>query len=93
MPRKLTEKQAWREIARRIAEGEWWVQGLCREIVRLVDSRLVSRPTYDRMWDTLDQYNWIPDPDDGEYYEAGYLFPPGEGEVRVLAALLLAELS
>lgn len=35
MSNYLTEPEAWREIARRIAEGEWGGIGLCSEVVAL----------------------------------------------------------
>jgi hypothetical protein len=28
----MKESEAWREVARRIAEGEWQARGLCREV-------------------------------------------------------------
>jgi hypothetical protein len=38
----MTEAEAWREIARRIVEGEWNHQGLCSEAWRLFFGGLIT---------------------------------------------------
>ena len=85
--RRLTEPEAWREIARRIAEGEWNNRGLCAEISDLCDegrlSLVIEWDMEDRIKRHLDArkngwpHNWA--------YECGT-----EPEARILAALWLA---
>jgi hypothetical protein len=38
----MTEAEAWREIARRIVEGEWKNQGLCSEAWQLFFGGLIT---------------------------------------------------
>ena len=86
----LTEAQAWRKIARRMAKRKQvqFLGGLCDEVYELwvplvrAKSNLVgiSQATRDRMLARIDSHL------DGEVY-AG---PRGEWEFRVLAAYWLA---
>ena len=80
----LTEPEAWQEIARRIAEGEWNKAGLCAELCDLcvenrISSWFVMRDMEDRINSHLDTRLgcWA--------YERGT-----EPEARILAALWLA---
>ena len=43
--RKLTEPEAWREIARRIAEKEWLRLGLCAEVNELLWDWHITKET------------------------------------------------
>jgi hypothetical protein len=77
----LNEAQAWREIARRIVEGEWKGFGLCREIhVLLLAEDKILRDVASAMFLHL-----------GTYLDYGWAYTPGEErEARALAALWLA---
>jgi hypothetical protein len=77
----LTEAQAWREIARRIVEGEWKRFGLCREIQALLLAEdKILRDDASAMFLRL-----------GTYLDYGWAYTPGEErEARALAALWLA---
>ena len=80
----LTETAAWREIARRIVEGEWENDGLCHEVYRLhwLDDS-IPWATYSRMIDRINQN--LPS-------AGGYAYPRGkEPGGRALAALLFVE--
>lgn len=78
----LTEPQAWREIARRIAEREWTAYGLCYEIWYMGFYGYISSTIQKQMKDRLDEY--MSDPE-------AYAYHPGtEAEARTLAALWLA---
>lgn len=46
---RLTEKQAWREIHRRIKSGKWFQCGLCAEITDLWLLGLLSSYVWRRM--------------------------------------------
>jgi hypothetical protein len=79
----LTESEAWREIARRIAEGEWNKAGLCAELCYLCVENLISGFM---MCDMEDRINWHLDTRLG-----CWAYKPGEEpEARILAALWLA---
>lgn len=90
--KQLTTKQAWREIARRIAEGEWEYCGLCHEVNTLEAEGLIDCCTERDMRDEID-YQIVDDEaiwsDDG--LAGPWAFEPGDADLRVLAALLLAE--
>ena len=80
---ELNEPEAWHEVARRIAEGEWNKMGLCAELCDLCDKTLISWfmlcDMEDRVYSHLDACgsNWA--------------YKPGtEPEARILAALWLA---
>lgn len=83
MSKKLTEPEAWREIARRIVRRTWNKMGLCAELYDLCAERLISCfkmcDMEDRIKHHLRMHNshWA--------YEAGT-----EPEARILAALWLA---
>lgn len=83
MSKQLNEPEAWRETARRIAEGEWKKLGLCAELCDLCDEGLISWfmlcNMEDRIYSHLDTRLgcWA--------YERGT-----EPEARILAALWLA---
>jgi hypothetical protein len=82
IPRPMTEPEAWREIARRIVEGEWALSGLCREVWFLYMERGITRSIrmFERVEDHLDAAGLI-----------GWAYPEGtEPEARALAALWLA---
>ena len=88
MPRKrMSESEAWREIARRIAEGEWDEGGLCGEVHRIGcrlcfrSGRLVTEKTRVSMVSRIDSH-LAP--------RAVWGFTPGVAKPRVLAALWLA---
>ena len=87
MSRYLTEPEAWQEIARRIAEGEWVGCGLCAEIEVLHDQRRISLYMVLDMEERVESHLyfklWA--------YEQMYAYEPGEEEeARILAALWLA---
>lgn len=82
MSRHLTEPKAWREIARRIAEGEWNNCGLCAEIGDLCDEGRVHCWALCDMKDRIKQHL-------GAYHPWAYE-PGTELEARILAALWLA---
>ena len=85
--RTLTEPEAWREIARRIAEGEWRKMGLCYEVValRIVGGR-ISEKQCNRMGCRIEQHIAV-----HEAYATDWAYKPGaEPEARILAALWLA---
>lgn len=92
--RALTEAQAWREIACRIAEGEWSKLGLCAEVEALEDDGLISYTLGSRMHTRILRNMDV----DGRAglgtipweRDAGYMAFAGEVDVRVLAALFLA---
>lgn len=94
--KKLTEPEAWREIARRIAEDEWAYNGLCYEINQLWvwqddEASLITldmvNAMHRRVWrhKQLTEETTVMQNADGDY-----AFPRGEADVRVLAALFLA---
>jgi hypothetical protein len=80
---KLNEPEAWREIARRIAEKGCVRYGLCAEADSLWHSARIS------IYTVLDMEERI-----GEHvfgYEGNWAYKPGtEPEARILAALWLA---
>ena len=83
MSNYLTEPEAWREIARRIAEGEWNKAGLCAELCGLCGKNLIS---WFMMWDMEDRVESHLDTRLG-----CWAYKPGEEpEARILAALWLA---
>jgi hypothetical protein len=78
----LNEAAAWREIARKIVEGEWGRYGLCREInVLLLEEKTIDKEVAWTMVRRLRTYvKWHV-----------WAYPQGmEEEGRVLAALWLA---
>lgn len=81
MSNYLTEPEAWREIARRIAEGEWGEIGLCSEVVALNSDLRICPSTAvamrSRIRSHLNIERWA--------YRHGT-----ESEARILAALWLA---
>lgn len=82
----LTEPQAWREIARRIVEGEWAMEGLCFEGTRLWLQSRISDSTEIAMWKRIKPHT--------AHALDRYLAPPGEEpEARALFALLMAEIA
>lgn len=79
----LTEPEAWREIARRIAEGEWNNMGLCTELYDLCGENLISGFMRCDMEDRIHFHL------DGRVRDWAYK-PGTEPEARILAALWLA---
>jgi hypothetical protein len=85
-PRPMTEPEAWREIARRIVEGEWEGVGLCREVVELKWQGVLTDNTRIAMLRrALNHVFFSSNRHDGHAYFAGT-----EREARALAALWLA---
>lgn len=79
----MTEAEAWREIARRIVEGEWHQYGLCRETWRLRHKRDITPSIWWAMHDHL-KYHL-------NAFGLDWAYPEGtEPEARALAALWLA---
>jgi hypothetical protein len=79
----MTEAEAWREIARRIVEGEWVQCGLCRETWYLRIKGDVAISVWWRMHDHL-KYHL-------NAFGLDWAYPAGtEPEARALAALWLA---
>jgi len=83
MTRQLREAEAWREIARRIAEREQMRFGLCDQAWLLYETgRQISLGTYWAMYDRV-RHNMKP--------FRTYAYPPGtHREERILAAIWLA---
>lgn len=79
--KKLTEKQAWRKIARRIEAGTWCKAGLCREVIALYTHDEISFNTSDQMHHRIGLYLG----DNTWAYRMGE-----EHEARTLAALWMA---
>lgn len=50
----LNESEAWREIARRIEDGEWRSQGLCEEVETLMEEGSITGATQCDMQDRID---------------------------------------
>jgi hypothetical protein len=77
----MTEAEAWREIARRIVEGEWNQYGLCREVWRLLmeahKAPLLFLLMTKRLRCHTRGYGWA-------------YFPSAEPQTRALAALWMA---
>jgi hypothetical protein len=92
--KQLTEPQAWREIARRIAEGEWLGSGLCSEADNLEYGRLIPSRLGNRMYERAERHVALERLAGRAFvgdYGATYAFPPGKNaDERVLAALFLA---
>jgi hypothetical protein len=85
-PRTMTEPEAWREIARRIVEGEWSRFGLCREVAGLRVQRKIAEEKAYAM--TVNVLNHLVETGSRQH---GYVYPEGtEPEARALAALWLA---
>jgi hypothetical protein len=81
----MTEAEAWREIARRIVEGEWKGFGLCNEVIRLYDEDRTERAELHAMYKRVRQHVAVsPDGPDWAYPAST------EPEARALAALWLA---
>jgi hypothetical protein len=76
----MTEAEAWREIARRIVEGEWSRLELCYDAHKLYLQSQIDRPLSVKMRERLEQH-----------IGRGLAYPYGtEPEARALAALWLA---
>lgn len=81
MSNYLTEPEAWREIARRIAEGQWEGFGLCHEDSMLRWEERISASTHIAMRARTRFY----------LNDNLWAYPPRtEPEARILAALWLA---
>lgn len=81
MSRYLTEPEAWREIARRIAEETWKRRGLCDEAGALYLQWRIGREMMLAMYARLEVY----------LGKAIWAYPCGtQPEARILAALWLA---
>jgi hypothetical protein len=77
----MTEPEAWREIARRIVEGEWGRWGLCREVWLLYMERGITSSI--RMSERVKHHL--------DAAGLSWAYPEGtEPEARALAALWLA---
>jgi hypothetical protein len=91
--RKLTEAQAWREIARRIEAQGKMDDGLCHEATKLCTEGAISNEVRNRMQDRTEPYVnesggacYIHAGDEGDWSE-----PVAWRNVRILIALLIAE--
>ena len=77
----LTEPEAWLEIARRIAEGQWMAAGLCHEVVALHLEGRICTSTEDDMWRRIHFRR----------HTKTWAYPRGTAaEARILAALWLS---
>ncbi len=82
----MTEAEAWREIARRIVEGEWDQYGLCREVADLQVQRRITGEKASAM-----HINVLSHLIQTSSRLHGYVYPEGtEPEARALAALWMA---
>ena len=82
----MTEPEAWREIARRIVEGEWSRLGLCREVANLQVQRRITEKKASAM--AINVLSHLMETSSRQH---GYVYPEGtEREARALAALWLA---
>ena len=81
----LTEPEAWRCIAERIASGQWGRFGLCDEVSGLYFNDDITRHTKNAMERRLDTHLEASGVD-----QFGYFDEVGVGDTRVLAALWLA---
>ena len=82
----MTEAEAWREIARRIVEGEWGWLGLCYEIARLKVQQRVADDQAGAMALRVEYHV-----ESGASRSYPYAYVEGtEPEARALAALWLA---
>jgi hypothetical protein len=89
-----TEGAAWRHIAAEIARGNWVQEGLCTEVDCLNDQDLITREMCKDMIDRVDGHLWTGSVlrDGGQLYPSiAWAFQEGERDVRVVAALFLAE--
>jgi hypothetical protein len=85
-PRTMTEPEAWREIARRIVEGEWSRFGLCREVAGLQVQRKITEEKASAM--AINVLSHLMETSSRRH---GYVYPEGaEPDSRALAALWLA---
>jgi len=86
----MTEAQAWREIARRIVEGEWHKKGLCYEAWRLLREDQVCPSTEGVMFQRANLHvQELIGVSDTRIL--AFAYPPGsEPEARALAALWMA---
>ena len=80
-----TEAKAWREVARRIAEGEWGSSGICSVLGEMRDDRDITEPRRGDMQHRMLNYGF-PDPA-SEYFP--FILPEGD-TARVLVCLWLA---
>lgn len=90
MPTQLTEVQAWEEVARRFAEGEVLIDGLCAVIGSMWHNDEISRDVQATMCDSVDDYLHVEDV--WAYQErdsCGWLHCAKNDEGRALAALWL----
>lgn len=84
----MTRAQAWREVARRITEGEH-LDGICNEVVILYTHCKISRDTRVKMLIQVRSHILAHTTLDERW--AGWAYPPGEErEARILAALWMA---
>jgi hypothetical protein len=82
----MTEPEAWREIARRIVEGDWKKCGLCREAGALHENDKVTTAVFRSMSYRVRQH--VAYCDSAVW---GWAYRMGtEPEARALAALWLA---
>lgn len=91
-PRMLSEKQAWREVARRIAEGEWAHCGICNEVWELDAAGLISPERAERM-EKRAAVHASRSPHRMRFASVGgwFAYPMGsDADARILAALWMA---
>ena len=90
--RMLTEPEAWREIARRIVEGDWCRHGLCAEIEELlINGALASGVFLDMRRRIRGAADLSPNRWRANDGCAWFAFPMGaQPEARAMAALFFA---
>ena len=90
--RRLTEPEAWREVARSIAEWRVLLFTLSTEATKLFFlSDKISHRTLDRMYDRLEaHYDTAEQCGGATVYDVVHLLSDTERESRILAALWLA---
>ena len=88
--RKLTEKQAWRMVAEKLADPTYRLDaGLCWELNLLFREDGMTRDLYEKMKEHCQSYI-VPE----EAWRDHWAYPQGEErEARILAALFFAEMA
>ena len=91
MPEQITkESEAWREVARRIAEGDEIFAtygGMCFVVDNMREQKCITTELYNQMDAAIEGHILVSDP---LLIGRGWAFPSGDADVRVFAALFLA---
>ena len=94
MTRKMmTETEAWRTIAEKIESLQWVSMGLCLSAHGLHQNGTISGRVRESMLGRVSGHMALTTPECLFFsmdFDRTYLAPPGEWEVRVLAAYFLA---